>query len=214
MRHIPTALRGLCFNANGYSVEEHWAGCAVIRHLPMQSSTVHCERTYVNALGSGHRNSKRFGRGKKKNTKHGTGLLEHTFDFDKKFYYEWRSGVEREENYPGSEEKFVLVIVMDPNWVRQTGKGKERQLCTHWLLNYINGTLLTDSAARKSDINIFEEEMHGANGNMAVSLVSVLYQCFIKTVPLVLQEGLSVFLLKNWHLHYILEKGCQLKENA
>lgn len=103
--------------------------------------------------------------------------------------------MEEEENYPGNEEKFVLVIVMDPNWVRQTGK--ERQLCTCWLLNYINGTLLTDFAARKSDINIFEEEMHGANGDMTVSLVSALYQCFIKTVPLVLQERLSVFLLKS-----------------
>lgn len=46
---------------------------------------------------------------------------------------------------------------------------------------------LTDCAARKTDINIFEEDMHGANGNMTVSLVSVLYQCFTKTAPLVLQ---------------------------
>ena len=99
----------------------------------------------------------------------------------------------RRKNYPGSEEKFVLVMVMDPNWVRQAGE--ERQLCTLWLLNYINGTLLTDCAARKTDINIFEEDMHGANGDMTVSLVSVLYQCFTKTVPLVLREGLSVFLL-------------------
>lgn len=69
---------------------------------------------------------------------------------------------------------------MDPNWVRQAGE--ERQLCVQWLLNYINGTLLTDYAARKTDINIFEEDMHGANGDMTVSLVTALYQCFTKSV--------------------------------
>ncbi len=125
---------------------------------------------------------------------HGTGLLEHTFAFYKDINMTGAQQWKRRKNYPGSEEKFVLVMVMDPSWVKQAGK--ERQLCTLWLLNYINGTLLTDCAARKTDINIFEEAMHGANGDMTVSLVSLLYQCFTKTVPLVLQEGLSVFLLK------------------
>lgn len=94
------------------------------------------------------------------------------------------------KNYTGSEEKFVFVTMMDPNCGRQSGE--ERQLCTLRLLNYINGTLLTDCTARKTDINIFEEDMHGANGDMTGSLVSVLYQCFTKTVPLVSQEELSV----------------------
>lgn len=96
----------------------------------------------------------------------------------------------------------------EADWERE----KQRQLCTEWLLNYINGTLLTGFAARKSDINIFEEEMHGANGDMTVSLMSVLYQWFIKSEPLVLQEGLSVLLLKSWHSHYIWERSCQLKK--
>lgn len=126
---------------------------------------------------------------------HGTGRLEDTFAFYKDINMTGAQWWKRRKNYPGSEEKFVLVMVMDPNCVRQAGE--ERQLCTRWLLNYINGTLLTDCAARKTDINIFEEDMHGANGDMTVSLVSALYQCFTKTVPLVLQEGLSVFLLKS-----------------
>lgn len=147
-------------------------------------------RTYVNALGCGQRNSKRFGK-----KAHGTSLLEHTFAFYKDINMTGAQWWKRRKNYPGREEKFVLVMVMDPNWVRQAGE--ERQLCTRWLLNYISGTLLTDCAARKTDINIFEQDMHGANGDMTVSLVSVLYQCFTKTVPLVLQEGLSVFLLKS-----------------
>lgn len=53
---------------------------------------------------------------------------------------------------------------------------------------------------QKTDINIFEEDMHRANGDMTVSLVSVHYQCFTKTVPLALQEGVFVFLLKSWQL--------------
>jgi len=87
-----------------------------------------------------------------------------------------------------------LVMVMDPNWLRQAGE--ERQLCAQWLLNYISGTLLTDCTARKTDINIFEKDMRGANGDMTVSLVSALYQCFTKSVPLALQEELSLLPLK------------------
>lgn len=34
--------------------------------------------------------------------------------------------------------------------------------------------------------------MQGANGDMNVSLVSVLYQCFTKSVPLPLQKGLAM----------------------
>lgn len=117
---------------------------------------------------------------------HGTGLLEHTFAFYKDINMTGAQWWKRRKNYPGSEEKFVLVMVMDPNWVRQAGE--ERQLCTQWLLNHINGTFLTDCTARKTDINIFEEDMHGANGDMTVSLVSVLYQCFTKSVPLALQR--------------------------
>lgn len=52
--------------------------------------------------------------------------------------------------------------------------GEERQLCAQWRLNYINGTLLTDDAAKKTDINIFEEDTRGANGDMTVSLVCAL----------------------------------------
>lgn len=46
MRHIPTVLSGqiwLCFTTYGYAMGKHRASLAVIRHLPMQNSTVHCE---------------------------------------------------------------------------------------------------------------------------------------------------------------------------
>lgn len=94
---------------------------------------------------------------------------------------------------PGSKAMFVLV--MDPNWVKQAAE--EKQLCTLLLLNYISGTLLTDCTARKTDINIFEKDMLGANGDMTVSFVSVLYQCFTMSLSLAMQEGLSVFPCKS-----------------
>lgn len=53
---------------------------------------------------------------------HGTGLLEHTFAFYKDINMTGAQWWKRRKNYPGSEEKFVLVMVMDPNWVRQTGE--------------------------------------------------------------------------------------------
>lgn len=126
---------------------------------------------------------------------HGTGLLEHAFAFYKDINMTRAQQWSSSKNYPGKDKKFVLMMVMDPNWMRQTGE--ERQLCAWWLLNHISGTLSTDCTARKTDINIFEEDMHGANGDMTVSLVSVLYQCFTKSVPLVLQDRMSVFLLRS-----------------
>lgn len=81
-----------------------------------------------------------------------------------------------EQKLPWQRGKFVLVMVMDPDWVMRAGE--EGQLCTRWLLNYITATLFTDCTARKTDINIFEEDMHEANGDTTVSLVSALYQCF------------------------------------
>lgn len=130
---------------------------------------------------------------------HGTGLLQHTFAFYKDINTtgaQWRK----------RKGKITLAARRSLFWwwwwtpIGRGGPGKRDKLCTLWLLNYINGTLLTDCAARKTDINIFEEDTRRANGDMTASLVSVLYQCFTKPVPLVLHEGLSVFLLEIWQL--------------
>ena len=66
--------------------------------------------------------------------------------------------------------------------------------------------LSTAFTARKTDINIFGEDMHGENGDMIMSLVSMLYQCFTKTVPLALLD---------WFLSQKLTvtvRSCQLRQ--
>lgn len=75
---------------------------------------------------------------------------------------QWRK---RRKNYPGSDEKFVLVMVMDPNWLSWQAALYSAPCELHqW-------HTLTDDAARKTDINIFEEYMRGANGDTTVILV-------------------------------------------
>lgn len=150
-------------------------------------------RTYVNALGCGQRNSKRFGK-----KTHGTGLLEHTFAFYKDINMTGAQWWKRRKNYPGSEERFVLVMVMDPNRVNQSGE--ERQLCTRWLLNYINGTLLTDCTARKTDINIFKGRYAWSKWEYecepCLCALSMFYQgcvtVFIRRIVYVSSQALTV----------------------
>lgn len=57
--------------------------------------------------------------------KNGTGFLEHTFAFYKDINVAGAQGLEEEKKHPGREEKFVLVILMDPIWVRKTGKHRK-----------------------------------------------------------------------------------------
>lgn len=113
----------------------------------------------------------------------------HTFAFYKDIN---RTGAQRWKRskitLASEKRKFVLVMVMDPQSTPRVGRGRTTVLYSF--------RLCIASVARltaESDINIFEEETRGANGDTTVSLVCALYQCFIEPAPLLGQGGLSVF---------------------
>lgn len=108
-------------------------------------------RTYVNALGCGQRNSKRFGEAgeRKKNKKKKQTVASWCIHlpFCRKILIlgarDWCSGVEEGQNYPGSERKFVLAAVTDPRLGDADVNGNSAPLSS------ISGTLLTDWADRE-----------------------------------------------------------------